>query len=225
MERSSEKRPIQERFDLAPVPVGIGQKRLEVYGIGNWDRFVRQLAEKGDAYIKEFPFWIKFWEASFVLADHLVRQPLAPGTEVLEIGAGMGLCGLFLAACGHRATITDFDEDVLDLLALNAAHNGLEKVAVRRLDWHEPDLEGTFDVICGSEVVYQDRFFAPMIALFRRYLKPGGAVYLAHNLRHESIARFIKTLPAGFSAENRVKRFRGDGQDHRIVLSTIRLAE
>jgi predicted nicotinamide N-methyase len=222
MEPTKEKASIQERFDLTPIPVGVEGKRLEIYGIGNWDRFVSELAEKGEEYIKEFPFWIKFWEASFVLADDLVRCPLKPGSEVLEIGAGMGLTGLFLAAHGHRVTITDFDEDVLALLSLNAGHNGLNTVTVRRLDWLDPDLTGTFDVICGSEVVYQERFFAPMISLFHRYLKPSGVVHLAHNMRHECIAKFIDTMPADFQVEKRIKSFRGDGQVHRIVLHALR---
>ena len=224
MKPTDQRTSIQKRFDLEPIPVGIGGIRLEIYGIGNWDRFVSELAEKGEAYIKEFPFWIKFWEASFVLADDLLRRPLAPGSEVLEIGAGMGLTGLFLAAAGHRVTVTDFDEDVLSLLSFNASHNGLDTVTVRRLNWLDPDLSGSFDVICGSEVVYQERFFSPMISLFQRYLKPNGTVHLAHNLRHECIAKFAETLPAGFWVEKQIKSFRGDGQVHRIVLHRLRPA-
>ena len=225
MEPTNEKPSIQERYELEPMPVGVGGRRLEIYGVGNWDRFVAELAEKGDAGLQDFPFWIKFWEASFVLADDLVRRSFAPGTEVLEIGAGMGLAGLFLAACGHRVTLTDYNDDVLDLLALNARHNGLDTATVQRFDWLDPQLAGSFDIVCGSEVVYQQRFFAPMVELFRRYLKPGGAVHLAHNLRHECIAAFIDALPAEFRAASRIKTFRGDGQAHRIVLHAIRAAE
>lgn len=224
MKPTEKKTSIQERFDLTPIPVDVGGKRLEIYGIGNWDRFVAELGEKGKAYISKFPFWIKFWEASFVLADDLVRRPLKPGSEVLEIGAGMGLAGLFLAAGGHKVTMTDFDEDVLALLSLNAGHNGLDTVTVRRLDWLDPDLTGAFDVICGSEVVYRERFFAPMISLFHRYLKKSGAVHLAHNLRHDCISKFIDTMPADFCMEKGIKSFRGDGQVHRIVLHTLRPA-
>ncbi len=216
-----QKPPLAERFALEPMPVGIGGKRLEIFGIANWDRFVDTLAEKGEAYLKEFPFWIKFWEASFVLADDLVRRPPAPGGRALEIGAGMGLAGLFLGALGVRVTITDFDEDVLELLRLNVAHNRLETVTVRRLDWLAPDLEGTFDLICGSEVVYQERFFSPMAGLFERYLKPEGEVRLAHNLRHDCAVKFLKELDSRYATESRIKSFRGDGQAHRIVIHTL----
>jgi len=216
------KQSLAERFALEPMSVGIGGRQLEIFGIGNWDRILATLAEKGDAYLKEFPFWIKFWEASFVLADDLMRSPPAPGSEVLEIGAGMGLTGLFLGSLGYRVTITDFDEDVLALLQHNVDHNRLETVTVRRLDWLLPDLGGTFDRICGSEVVYQERFFSPMIDLFYRYLAADGAVHLAHNIRHACSATFIDLLQDRFETASRVKTFRGDGQAHRILLHTIR---
>jgi predicted nicotinamide N-methyase len=216
------RRPLSERFSLEPMPVGIGGKRLEIFGIGNWDRFVDALAQKGEAYLKTFPFWIKFWEASFVLADDLVRRALPRESEVLEIGAGMGLAGLFLGAFGHRVTITDFDADVLELLQLNVDHNRLDTVTVRHLDWLSPNLDGAFDVICGSEVVYQERFFEPLLSLFQRYLKPGGEIYLAHNLHHDCGVKFLGLLKDRYEMESRIKSFRGDGKAHRIVIHTLR---
>ncbi len=219
--KNKEKQALFERFGLEPMPVGIGGKRLEIFGIGNWDRIVATLAEKGEAYLKEFPFWIKFWEASFVLADDLVRRPPSPGGKVLEIGAGMGLTGLFLAAFGHRVTLTDFDADVLELLQLNVDHNRLHTATVRRLDWLAPDLDGAFDVICGSEVVYQERFFDPLTSLFQHHLKPNGSVYLAHNLRHDCGVKLLGRIKDRYDIESRVKSFRGDGQAHRIVIHRL----
>ena len=67
----------------------------------------------------------------------MVARDLPKEAAILEIGAGMGVVGLFMGACGYRVTITDFDEEVLELLRLNAAHNGLDTVSVRKLDWLE----------------------------------------------------------------------------------------
>ena len=41
----------------------------------------------------DLPFWAKVWEASFVLAYFLGRQPVVPGRRILEIGAGIGVVG------------------------------------------------------------------------------------------------------------------------------------
>ena len=50
---------IREKYELELIPVAIGGKKLELYGIRNWDTFVSNLEQKGEEYIKEFPFWVR----------------------------------------------------------------------------------------------------------------------------------------------------------------------
>ena len=64
---------IREKYELGTFPIAIGERKLELYRIENWDVFVNNIDQKGDAYIKELPFWVKIWEASIVLAHHLVQ--------------------------------------------------------------------------------------------------------------------------------------------------------
>ena len=47
-------------------------------------------------------FWVKIWEASIALTDHLIHMGLGTEKEILEVGAGMGVTGLFLAAFGQN---------------------------------------------------------------------------------------------------------------------------
>lgn len=218
-----ETRPLREKYDLELNPIAIGGKRLYLYSIGNWDVFVNHLAQEGEAYIKHFPYWVKIWEASIVLTDHLIRIGLGPEKEILEIGAGMGVTGLFLAAFGHKVTITDHEEDALELLRMNVEHNGLDHVSVRRLDWNDPDLTGTYDVICGSELVYDETCIRPIIDLFRRYLRPEATVFLAHDLRRRCIVKFIGMVPGRFEIDNVVKTMRGQDELHQVVIHSLRL--
>jgi 2-polyprenyl-3-methyl-5-hydroxy-6-metoxy-1,4-benzoquinol methylase len=157
------------------------------------------------------------------LAHHLVQIGLGKDLTVLEIGAGMGIAGLFLGAHGHEITITDYEEDALELLRMNAEMNGLTNVSISKLDWHNPDLTGEYDVICGSELVYSETSIEPIIALFRRYLKPGGTVFLAHDVERMCLVKFIGMVPGRFNIENVVKKFRGDNKLRRIVIHTLRL--
>ena len=136
--------------------------------------------------------------------------------------AGMGVAGLFLGAFGYPVTITDYDEDVLELLRENVSRNRLDTVSVRKLDWLRPDLEATYDVICGSEVVYKEIFFDPLIALFRTYLRPPGRIILAHNIQHRCIIRYIETLPKKYDIETQVKTLRGESEIHQILLHEMR---
>jgi len=214
--------PIHEKYKLERIPIGIGGKQLELYGVGNWERFVQQLERDGLGDLSDFPFWIKFWEASFVLTDYLLSLKLDHQSAVLEIGAGMGVAGLFLGAFGHSVTITDYDDDVLELLQVNVARNRLNTVSVRKLDWLCPDLETRYDLICGSEVIYKEMFFDPLVDLFQACLRPAGRIVLAHNAQHRCIARYIETLPDRYDIGTQIRTLRGESGTHQIMLHDMR---
>jgi 2-polyprenyl-3-methyl-5-hydroxy-6-metoxy-1,4-benzoquinol methylase len=143
--------------------------------------------------------------------------------KVLEVGAGMGITGLFLGAMGHNVTITDYEESALTLLQLNIEHNGLANICIEKLDWEDPDLEGTFDVICGSELIYKEAAIEPLIALFKKYLSPDGAVFLAHDIRRQCLGPFAGTVSRFFKTQSVVKTMECGKEIHRIVIHTLSL--
>ena len=218
-----EKIPIEEKYELELAPITIGGKSLDLYGIANWDVFVNDLERKGEEYVKSFPFWVKIWEASIVLADHLVRIGLDKTNEILEIGAGMGITGLFLGAFGHKVTITDHEDDALELLRMNVEHNGLDNVFVKKLDWNNPDVTGQYDVICGSELIYNETFIGPLINLFKKYLRHKGTLFLAHDVQRKCLVQFIGMVPGRFEMENVVKTMKGKKKLHKVVIHVLRL--
>ncbi len=218
-----EKMPIEEKYELEPAPITIGGKSLDLYGIANWDVFVDDLERKGEEYVKSFPFWVKIWEASIVLADHLVRIGFDKTKEILEIGAGMGVTGLFLGAFGHKVTITDHEDDALELLRMNVEHNGIDNVSVKKLDWNNPDVIGKYDVICGSELIYNESFIEPVINLFKKYLRPKGMVFLAHDVRRKCLVQFIGMVSGRFEMENVVKTMKGKKELYKIVIHVLHL--
>ncbi|MBW2601493.1 MAG: methyltransferase, partial [Deltaproteobacteria bacterium] len=141
---------IEDTYELELVPIAIGGKRLEIYRVENLDCIVNALNQESGDSTKKFPFWVKVWEASLLLSNHLLKMDLEKKMKILEIGAGMGVTGLFLGVLGYDVTITDYDEDALALIKMNVEHNGLTNVSVRRLDWTNPDLKESFNIICGS---------------------------------------------------------------------------
>jgi len=214
---------IGEKYELEVMPMAIGGKRLHLHRIANWDIFVRNIEQQGEAYVKKFPFWVKIWEASVVLTDHLVRLLSEKKLEILEIGAGMGVTGLFLGAFGHKVTITDYKDEALELLRMNVAHNGLKNVSVERLDWRDSELTGKYDVICGSELIYTEASLEPMIRLFRKYLRPEGTVFLAHDVQRKCLMQFISMVPGLFEIGNVGKTFRAENEIHRIIIHSLRM--
>ena len=144
------------------------------------------------ADISDFPFWVKIWESSVVLADFMARMAADPCQRILELGAGLGVAGIAAAGFGHRVTITDYDDGILDFSRVSAAVNGCEGVLQQRLDWLEPEELGVFDMIIGSEILFNSRFFIPLLNVLARYLAPHGVVYLAHDRRRKSLGGFLK---------------------------------
>ena len=124
----------------------------------------------------EFPFWVRLWEAAVVLSRFMVTLRPAPGTTVLELGAGLGAPGLTAAALGCSVTLTDYEEIILDFERVSAAASKLDQVQFSLLDWlHPPEME-RYDIILGAEVLFREEFFQPLLAVLGRALKPDGVV-------------------------------------------------
>ncbi|KAH3743606.1 hypothetical protein Pelo_14989 [Pelomyxa schiedti] len=88
--------------------------------------------------------------------------------QVVELGAGCGLVGIVMAQLGVRTVLTDFDDDVLELLNENVSKNVKTGCAsVTQLDWKKPvnaPLSHSFPIAIASDVTYH-REFCP--SLFR----------------------------------------------------------
>ncbi len=214
---------LTERYKLELAPMTVAGKGLEIYRIADLGPILRRLNEEEDGEIRGFPFWVKVWEAAFILTGHLLRMDLNPQTAILEIGAGMGIAGLFLASAGYSVTVTDSDDDALELLRMNAEHNGLETLCIEKLDWADPALEGTFDVICGSELIYSKSTINPVIQLLHTYLKPEGTVLMAHDINRQWLTRFMDKAQETFDVGHRVNTIRSDTETYRILVSRLRL--
>jgi 2-polyprenyl-3-methyl-5-hydroxy-6-metoxy-1,4-benzoquinol methylase len=215
--------PLKDKYELEVIPIAIGGKKLDLFGLANWDVFIKNLEEQGEKYIRKFPFWVKIWEASLVLADHLIRIGLGKEKDILEIGAGMGVTGLFLGAFGYKITVTEYEEDALELLRMNVEHNGLDTVTVKKLDWNDPHLTETYDVICGSELIFNVTFIEPIIKLFRKYLRPEGTVFLAHDVRRRCMLQFIEMIHGKYEIENVPKTMKRDDEVHKVFIHALRL--
>jgi len=173
--------------------------------------------------LRDFPLWSKIWEASVVLADYLAGLEPDPQREMLEIGCGVGVSGIVAAAFGHRVTLTESNRHALNFVRANAEINLPESASfpgILMLDWNRPKIEGAFDVILGSEVVYKEADFAPLLGLFRRYLKPNGLVILAEGLRSTSLS-FFRQMALHFDIEARKKVLRSAEKETRVLLCTM----
>ncbi len=144
------------------------------------------------------PYWAELWPAATALAGAL--PPSLEGARVVELGCGLGLPSLVAAARGAAVTATDWAQDAVDLLARNAAANGLElRTDVR--DWRDPWPE-RFDLGLAADVLYEERNVEPVLARLRE-LAPEALVGLAGRPYE---ARFLRLASPVTEISDRVVR-------------------
>ncbi|MFF3491787.1 HemK2/MTQ2 family protein methyltransferase [Streptomyces sp. NPDC002795] len=86
---------------------------------------------------------------TWMLADALLREPLARGAEVLDVGTGTGAVALFAAGRGARVTAVDVSWRAVLTARLNARLNRLP-LRVLRGDLLAPVMGRRFDLIVAN---------------------------------------------------------------------------
>ena len=201
--------------------VRIGEGVLECLQLSDMEAYIEQrlnlpspevVPEAGTGTgIDALPLWAKLWPASLPLAMYLRGVVPGPGERVLEVGAGLGLAGLFAARRGFSVVLSDIAPEALIFARINVLRNGLgDMVRVRSLDFTKADhsdadhskqgLSGShpesyperYDRIIGSEVLYLESFFEPLLRFFRTHLAstPTAEILLSANAGRRSIKFF-----------------------------------
>jgi predicted nicotinamide N-methyase len=176
-----------------------------------------------DEYI---PYWADLWPAARMLAKAILRETWTPGRRALEVGCGLGLPGLTALSVGLHVTFSDYDSTALHFAAENARANGLREFDTLQMDWRYPPDGLQFPIILASDLIYEMRNVAPLVALIKKMLEPDGVCLLtdqdrvpSHVLRDtlaaEGLPFTTKVMRAGEPGGRRLK-----GTLYRITLPT-----
>lgn len=112
---------------------------------------------------------LTLWRAAPLLCDFMQQNAsLIEDQRVLELGAGLGLCGIAAELLGARdVCMTDGDTNTLAQLRENVKTNGCTKIICPQLRWGHQVAEfverhGKFDVIIAADIIYVESILEPL---------------------------------------------------------------
>jgi predicted nicotinamide N-methyase len=185
-EKLAIKLPSEEDDDgLLPIFGLVHQTQDYNYNFGD---FAIKLigCEKTKGLEKMGDYGLTVWPGAEQLAQYLQENAdKYAGKSACELGAGLGLAGILAAKMDIFGTlrITDGAPTECSMLRDNLSRNGLNEALAAELPWEDVDAaeqvkagakcaEG-FDVVMGSDVVYEDDCVLPLVQAALRLLKPG----------------------------------------------------
>jgi predicted nicotinamide N-methyase len=156
---------------------------------------------------------LKLWQSSAVLCQHLVNVEAAEmlqdttnyaNLRVLEVGSGLGRCGLLAHCLSHdnvTTVLTDGDTDTLQQLRRNISNNVSDSddtISCRQLLWGERYAKDYlsqqtggdkkhFDLILGSDLIYVQSVIQPLFETVKTLLSTdeNSKFLMAHCSRRE----------------------------------------
>lgn len=146
-----------------------------------------------------WPIFGVVWPSGIVLANHMLDYPIE-GKRILEIGCGMALSSLLLNGRQADITATDYHPEVEHFLVRNTLLNQGKRITFERADWADDRSElGLFDLIIGSDLLYEDEHVPLLAEFINNHAKPRCDVILADPGRGRKTKISVKLAAHGFS--------------------------
>ena len=177
------------KYDTCIYEVNVGDLSLKIEALVDFEKTVDQFfsASNGVAGVdllpEHCPYFAALWPSARALSDYLSQMALHDfmGKEVLELGCGLALPSFVIAARGGKVTASDCHKDVPFFLARNISLNHSIGMTYLELDWRisQPEGCGKFDLILGSDVLYDSDQPMRLIEQLKGLSKPGTRVLIA----------------------------------------------
>lgn len=164
----------------------IPQKVFVVEAIRNLDEAIDILCEamspeeQKDPFAEDLcPYFGILWPAAVALSEYIALNPsIVKRKTVLELGAGLGLPSLVASHFEGDVLCTDYHPDVEEYFKRNCRHSSIE-CNYERLNWRETKSEKKYDVVMGSDVLYEGKHPREVAEGLLSYVKPGGVILLS----------------------------------------------
>jgi len=149
------------------------------------------------------------WESSTVLADLMSNFDIH-NKRILEVGCGMALSSLLLNARHADITATDYHPEAAEFLIENVKLNNGKKIPFLRTNWTNlEDGLGTFDLIIGSDLLYEKDHIRYLSEFLNRHAKKSCEIIIVDPGRAQHAAFSKEMIGYGFNhSQKRVEKMK-----------------
>jgi predicted nicotinamide N-methyase len=192
---------------------GYGTRQQRVAIAGSADLLIRSLSDNqqfadpfGEAAAlgisaAAWPLFGVVWPSGVELAARLAARQVRPGERILEIGCGLALASLVGHRAGADISASDCHPLAAAFLLENIRLNDLAPLKYRHGDWAEPPYQrtaggarrrrivrGRFDLIIGSDVLYERDDRAVLASFIGRHTMPKADIWIVDPDRGNRVA-------------------------------------
>jgi len=172
-------------------------------------------AERAGISSAAWPLFGLLWPSGRMLA-HVMQSFDLEGKHILELGCGLGLASLVVQRRGGDITASDNHPLAGEFMRQNALLNLLPLMKYRSADWAQTDLVDTalghFDLIIGSDVLYDRGQPQALSQFIERHASPGAQVLIIDPDRGNRASFTRKMGVLGYShSQTRLTALPGDG--------------
>lgn len=202
-------RTIKVKYPTLTKPRKYNEKTFIVEVIRDLDEAIDLICEamtpdeQLDPFAEDLcPYFGVLWPSAEALSQYLADHPkLVKNKTVLELGCGLGLPSMVATHLGGKVLATDFHPDVEEYFQRNCRHSSIN-CKYQRLNWREDKQDiGTFDVVMGSDVLYESKHPREVAVGLLRFLKPSGTILLTDPGR-AYLQQFLTAMKAEGYAED-----------------------
>ena len=197
---------LKKHYALHFTTVRAGKYKLRVLKPSDIEEVLTRSQWKSE--VGRFPFWAKLWESSIVLTHQIVVEPHVQNKRLLDLGAGLGLCGIAAAVAGFEVVLNETEQSAIDFQQVSVAANKGIEVEHLKFSWEKPPDIGQFDVITGAEILADEDLLDPLLDMCNNYLNDKGIIYLAHDIKRKTLPQFLNQAESYFKIGTKKQSFR-----------------
>lgn len=200
------------------IPV-LGVAALEISSLLDREQFSDPLGHALAVGISSgnWPLFGMVWPSGLQLAAAVALRPLVDGESILEIGCGLALASLVCHRRGALVTASDCHPLTGTFLLENLRLNGLAPMRYCHGDWSHvptqqpgqdlaPKVQGRFDLIMGSDVLYERDDGGALPNFIERHAMPVSEVLIVDPERGNRAAFTRRLKNLGFELEETLLR-------------------